>query len=329
MKLKKGDKIGIFSPSMPITKLAPKRFLRGKEFLENKGFEIVCGSLTNKADYYRSGSIKERADELNNLIRDPEIKCIMSTIGGSNSNSLLPYIDYEAFKKNPKIIIGYSDVTAILFSIYVKTGISTYYGPAIVASFGELDPFNEMTYKYFKEILIDEPVFFYKYEKPKFWTEEYINWEDQTKSKTQNKNSWTTLKEGKAQGRLIAGNLNTMSGFWGSEYMPKIKKGDILMIEDSLKDPAIVEKNFAMLKVNRVFENLGGLILGKHELFDDKGTKRETYEILEEVLNKYDFPLMVDVDCGHTHPMFTMPIGAQVEIDTKNQEIKILKDWNK
>ena len=69
------------------------------------------------------------------------IKCIMATIGGMNSNSILPYIDYEAFKRNPKIIIGYSDVTAILLAIYAKTGINTYYGPALVASFGELPPF--------------------------------------------------------------------------------------------------------------------------------------------------------------------------------------------
>ncbi|MGL5329817.1 MAG: LD-carboxypeptidase, partial [Peptostreptococcaceae bacterium] len=115
-----GDNIGIFSPSTPITAKAPKRFKRGVEYLESKGFKIVEGSLTCKSDFYRLGSIKERAEELNNLIRNPEINCIMSTIGGMNSNSLLPYIDYEAFKNNPKPIIGYSDVSAILLGIYTK-----------------------------------------------------------------------------------------------------------------------------------------------------------------------------------------------------------------
>lgn len=93
--------------------------------------------LTGKQDFYRSGSIKELVEELNEFIKNPEVKCIMSAIGGMNSNSLLPYIDYEALRKNPKIIIGYSDVTAILLAIYAKTGITTYYGPAVVASFGE------------------------------------------------------------------------------------------------------------------------------------------------------------------------------------------------
>ncbi|MEG2917767.1 MAG: LD-carboxypeptidase, partial [Clostridium sp.] len=116
-KLKIGDGIGMFSPSSPITSTVPMRYKRGKEFLESKGFNIVEGLLTGKSDYYRSGSIKERAEELNELIRNPKVRCIMSTIGGMNSNSILPYIDYEAFKRDPKIIIGYSDVTAILLGI--------------------------------------------------------------------------------------------------------------------------------------------------------------------------------------------------------------------
>ncbi len=105
-KLEKGDTIGIFSPSVPITAHVHERTKRAEKFLESKGFKILKGSLTYKSDFYRSGSIKERVEELNELIRNPEVKCIMSTIGGYNSNSLLPYIDYKTFKKNPKIIIG-------------------------------------------------------------------------------------------------------------------------------------------------------------------------------------------------------------------------------
>ena len=138
--LQSGDKIGFFSPSSPATFFAPIRFERAKNYLIKQGFQLEAGSLTGKQDNYRSGSIIERAEELNALIRDPDIRCIMSTIGGSNSNALLPYIDYEALKKDPKIIIGYSDVTALLLGIYAQTGIVTFYGPALVASFGEYPP---------------------------------------------------------------------------------------------------------------------------------------------------------------------------------------------
>jgi len=326
-KLKPGDTIACFSPSTPITAFCPMRFERGKEFLRSKGFKIKEGSLTGKSDHYRSGTIKERADELNALIRDPEVRCIMSTIGGFNSNSLVPYIDYEAFKKDPKIIIGYSDVTAILFAIYAKTGITTFYGPALVASFGEFEPFNEETYKYFSDLLVEDTVFPYEYEMPEFWTEEYINWEDQNRGKESHTNEWITRKEGVVQGRLIVGNLNTMYGIWGSPYMPEIAQGDILFIEDSLLDAQNVERAFSHLKVCGVFDRIGGLIIGKHELFNDRDTERKHYEILEEVMGEYNFPFLAEVDCCHTHPMFTMPIGSQIQLDATNKSIKIIKDY--
>ncbi len=136
--LRHGDTIGYFSPSSPATHFAPTRYQRARSYLESKGFRLISGSLTGQADHYRSGSIHARADELNALIRDPDVRCIMSTIGGSNSNALLPYLDYDALIADPKIIIGYSDVTAILLGIHQMTGLVPFYGPALVASFGEM-----------------------------------------------------------------------------------------------------------------------------------------------------------------------------------------------
>jgi muramoyltetrapeptide carboxypeptidase LdcA involved in peptidoglycan recycling len=324
-RLKQGDIIGIYSPSSPVTVTAPKRFNRAKAFLESKGFQVLEGKLTGKSDFYRSGSIQERAEELNELIRNPQVKCIMSTIGGMNSNSLLPYIDYGAFAKNPKIIVGYSDVTAILLGIYAKTGIKTFYGPALVASFGELGSFVDYTYDYFKRMLMNEKALPYTLEKPPFWTDEFINWETQDRSKEKRENQWIIVNPGKTQGRFIGGNLNTMQGIWGSEYMPEINKGDILFIEDSLKDAATIERSFSFLKINGVFDKISGIILGKHELFDDKGTGRRPYEILLEVMGDTTIPFIADFDCCHTHPMLTVPIGASIELDGTNGNISIIE----
>jgi muramoyltetrapeptide carboxypeptidase len=141
--------IGIYSPSSPATVTALERYERAKTFLEEKNFQIVTGSLTGKSDYYRSGSPKERAEELNALLRNPNVDMIMSTIGGTNANSMLPYIDYEAFRQHPKIVVGYSDATVILLALYAKTGISTFYGPALVPSFGEFEPLVNDTFKFF------------------------------------------------------------------------------------------------------------------------------------------------------------------------------------
>lgn len=324
-KLKIGDNIGIFSPSSPITCSCPKRFERAKKYLQDKGFKIIEGNLTGKHDFYRSGNIQERAEELNELIRNPKVRCIMSTIGGMNSNSILPYIDYESFKKDPKIIIGYSDVTAILLAIYAQTGISTYYGPALVASFGELPPFVDYTYKYFKEITMDDTKTPHVLDMPKYWTDEYINWETQDRSKEKHENSWITVYDGVARGRIIGGNLNTMEGIWGSKYMPEIKEGDILFIEDSLKNIATIERSFSLLKLNGVFDKVSGIILGKHELFDDLNTGKKPYEVLLEVLGDKKLPFIADFDCCHTHPMFTLPIGATIELNATEKKVSIIE----
>lgn len=326
LKLKKGDTIGIFSPSSPATVFAKKRYERAKNFIEDKGFIIKEGNLTGKSDFYRSGSIVERANELNNLIYDPEIKCIISTIGGNNSNSILPYIDYEYFKSHPKIVIGYSDVTAILFAIYAKTNIPTYYGPAMVASFGEYPPFVDKTYEYFENVLIKSNNLPLELQTPNEWTEEYIPWEEQTRCKSGIDNELITVNCGKVTGRLIGGNLNTMEGIWNTEYMPVIKNGDILMIEDSLKDIATIERSFSLLKCSGIFDKIGGLILGKHELFNDLGTGRKPYEVLKEVIGNLNIPILAEFDCCHTHPIYTIPIGSNVALDADKKTLTLL-NW--
>ncbi|MGL5356537.1 MAG: LD-carboxypeptidase [Cetobacterium sp.] len=175
MKLKFGDTIGYYSPSAPATFFAPIRYKRAQKFLESKGFKLISGNLSEKSEGYRSGSIIERANELNALIENTEVKCIMSTIGGNNSNSILPFLNFDEIKKNPKIFIGYSDVTAILLGIYAKTGIVTFYGPALVASFGEFSPLVDETFSYFSDILIDNLNLPYTFKFPDRYTDEFIN----------------------------------------------------------------------------------------------------------------------------------------------------------
>ena len=170
-KLRPGDTIAVFSPSSPATATAAARYRRGKEYLEAKGFRFLEGSLTGRRDFYRSGTIRERAEEFNALVRDPNVRCIMAAIGGNNSNSLLPYLEYEGLCKDPKIIVGYSDVTALLLGIYAQTGLTTYYGPAVVASFGEFPPFVDETYTYFTDIVTERLTLPHTLPTPPQWTD--------------------------------------------------------------------------------------------------------------------------------------------------------------
>lgn len=317
--------IGIFSSSSPISATVPVRYNRGKEYLASKGIRIIDGNLFGKQDYYRSGSIKERADEFNQLLYNDEVQILMAAIGGNNTNSILPYIDYEYLKQHPKIIIGYSDTTALLLGIYAKTGLITFYGPALASSFGEFPPFVDMTFDYFKSMIEEGVTIPYEYQMPRVWTDEFINWGEQNRGKAESPNDWVSVIPGVCRGRLIGGNLNTMEGFFGTEYMPEIRKGDILFIEDSLKDACTIERTFSLLKLAGVFDKIGGILLGKHEKFDDNGTGRKPYEILQEVLGDCQIPFLAEFDCCHTHPMFTMPIGCQVELDVTNKRITLLE----
>src|SRR5699024_9449979 len=140
------------------------------------------------------------------------------------------------------------------------------------------------SYDYFKKITMDKILFPHKLEIPEYWTEEYIDWEKQDRGKKKYENKWETVYKGIARGRLIGGNLNTIEGIFGSEYMHEIKKGDILFIEDSLKNCSIIERSFSLLKVSGVLDKISGIILGKHELFDDLKTGRKPKDILLEVL---------------------------------------------
>lgn len=108
--------------------------------------------------------------------------------------------------------------------------------------------------------------------------------------------------------------------------MPEIKEGDILFIEDSLKNCATIERSFSLLKVSGVLDKVAGIILGKHELFDDSNTGRKPQDILVEVLGDREIPFIAEFDCSHTHPMMTLPIGCKVELNATKKTVKIIED---
>ena len=323
-RLHQGETIGLFSPSYPASAGWTDGTNPAVAFLSEKGFSIKSGSLTGKRDFYRSGSIQERANELNELILSPDVKCIMAISGGYVSNSLLPYINYEHLRKNPKIIIGYSDVSAILLAIYAKIGLVTYYGP-VVSCFGRKPPFHYETYDYMSSIISTPHNAPYTLPAPTHWTEDYIDAHEDFEYKV-HENSMVTLNGGTAEGRLIACNLNTLSGFMASEYMPKIENGDILMIEDKGLDAETVEREYSMLKVSGIFDRIGGLIVGKQIDFNDGGTGRKHYEILQEVMGEVHIPVLAEFDCSHAMPMLTVPIGCKVRLDAIQKKVVLLEE---
>jgi len=323
-RLDTGDAIGIFSPSCAATAWIPERTKLAFEFLETRGHRVIYGDLTGKDAGYRSGTILERAEELNALIRNPDVRCIMAASGGYVSNSILPYLDYDALRQDPKLIVGYSDVTAILLAIYAKTGLITFYGPNLIPVFGEAKPYSEESYQYFRQIVCDCNQLPHAYMMPKCWTEDSVGAEETDVECTSAQNHWICVRSGQAQGRLIGGNLDTLYGIWGSEYMPEIMNGDILYLEENRGNPQSIERAFSHLELCGVFQRIGGLVLGKSADYRSGNTGKQFWEVPMEILDQYHFPILAEFDCAHTKPMHTLPIGCAVSLDAGRKQLSLL-----
>ena len=205
-----GSTIGVFSPSWAVVAEAPEAAARAEEYMISQGFHIERGKLWSKADAYRTGTPKERADEFNALLYDPMVDILMASTGGQVTNGMLPYVDYEYFANNPKPVVGMSDVTALLMALYAKTNNPVYYGSNFVTSYARLSPYRDIALKSLCDVLSFEGS--YEYAFPEFYSDEVIDWwaQEPTEEK-QLPNKIITLSGGMAKGRLIGGNLYTLS----------------------------------------------------------------------------------------------------------------------
>ena len=325
-RLAAGDAIGIFSPSCPATAWIPERTQLAIAYLEGHGHPVVRGSLTGKAEGYRSGGIAARAEELNELIRDPRVKCIMASAGGFVSNSILPHIDYEALRRCPKIVVGFSDVTAILLAVYAKTGLVTFLGPNLIPVFGEVPPYADESYDHFRAVAFGEYRLPHAFPVPRAWTEDSVGLEEAGVACEARANELVCVREGVAEGRLLGGNLNTLSGIFGSSYMPEIREGDILYLEENRGYPESIERSISMLELSGVFRRIGGLIFGKCADYDAHGIGKSFWEVSMETLGKYAFPILAEFDCAHTRPMLTLPIGCRVRLNARMSRVELLED---
>lgn len=328
-KLKAGAKIGLISPSAPITYDAPYATEVAERFLLSKGYEIVKGSLYGEIDSsYRSGTIEDRVSELNEMIHNDEIDCIMAVAGGFVSVSMLPYIDYEYLKNHPKIIVGHSDVTSLLLAIHEKCGFPTFYGPNFVTSFAHNVFYQEYSLNCLENVVNNCGSF--KLDIPMYYNDENFDYclTDRDFDKIREKeplkeNSWNVVINGIAKGRLIGGNTDNFSLLYGSPYCPEIRQGDILFIENVNEEADFFERIVSTLNLYGVFDKISGLIIGKAKGYDEIGSGKKEIDLFLEIVRESKFPIITDFDCGHTTPIMTLPIGKTVELDTFKKTVTL------
>jgi muramoyltetrapeptide carboxypeptidase LdcA involved in peptidoglycan recycling len=326
-KLKVGDEVRIIAPSRSMNILNKETISIATKRLEKLGFKVSFGeNIYSEFDKnYGCGSIKERIEDLHEAFLDKNIKAVLTVIGGFNSNQILDYINYDLIKNNPKIICGFSDVTALLNAIYAKTGLVTYYGPHY-SSFG-MEAGFDYTLEYFKKIFMPDKKDSNEIliENSKRWRDDFW-FLDQKNRKFIDNTGLEVINQGCAEGTIIGGNLCTLNLLQGTEFMPLQDNNIILMIE---------EDNFAGKEFFREFDRnlqsllhcyknknkkISGIIIGRAQV--NCNMNFEKWKIMMN--NKpelSDIPVVVDADFGHTTPIFTFPIGGHAYIN--NNEIKI------
>ena len=282
---------------------------------------MVEGPLTRRAVArgHRAGTPQERAAELNALFGDPEVRAILCTIGGANSSSLVPYLDFELIRANPKVFCGYSDVTSLHLALMRYAGLSTFYGPAVMPSFGEWPEVVPETRDSFLAAVSRTEPGARRLVPPARWSNHFRDaagdeWRTEPRQYQPNP-GWSVVHPGLAEGPALVVNLNTLRSNAGTPEFPDMK-GAVLFIEEMSTGPALAERAFRHLAAMGVFEEVAGLVWGKVEHRSDPGSPHNLEELLLEAIGGVPpFPVVTDFDCGHTVPMLTLAQGVPVRVE--------------
>jgi muramoyltetrapeptide carboxypeptidase len=318
--LKPGSTIGIFTPSAPAYRANEGLFANGVENLKKLGFQVKLGSLTDQrgSEGYRSGTAQERAAEFMELINDSGVDALMSTIGGSNSSSLIPFLDFFLIRSARKLVCGFSDVTSLHLAILKLAGLRTLYGPSVMCWFGDWpDGIPEST-QWFLEAAMKHRSGDRQIQMPARWSNHSRDWANgdwKTKPREWIKNDgWRTLSPGTVTAPILAFNLNTLASAAGTPYWPDFKDR-LLLIEDMEAPFSRTERLLRQLKFNGVFDQIAGLIIGKPEFLKTEGAPFSYDDLLKEVIGPRAYPIVSNFDCGHCVPMIAIPQLTPVTLE--------------
>lgn len=293
--LKEGDTIAISSPAGAVWE--ESQIETFTSILKSFGFKIVLGKTLSEKHGYFAGKDDLRAKEINDFFADKNIKGIFSMKGGWGCARILDKLNYKLIQNNPKVIIGFSDITSLLVAITAKTGLVTFHGP--VGNSG----WNDYTKEVFVNAVMKNKAFSFP---PVPGSEEPI----------------ITINSGKASGELVGGNLTVLASIIGSDYLPDWK-GKILFLEDAKEEPYRVDRLLTQLKLNGILNELNGIIIGKcAKCIPEEPHKSFTLqEVLQQHLQPLKIPAFYGAMIGHIENKFTVPIGINATMNADTGEI--------
>ena len=299
--LQKGDKVAIIAPASPSDKNLIDKCIAS---LNELGLKVVIGESCLSEHGFLSGTDDIRANDINCMFADKNIKGIFALRGGYGCARLLDLIDFKLIKKNPKIFIGYSDITALHIAINQKSKLITYHGPMISTEL--IKGLDEYSADYYKK-------FIFEHEK----IEDLLNPEG---------NSLEIINNGIASGELIGGNLSLICSSLGTKYEINTKN-KILFLEEVDEVPYKVDRMLTHLKQSGKLKEANGIILGAFTNCIAPNNKKSLslQEVFNEIILPLKKPTISNLACGHCLPTLTLPLGEKVLLDANNKKFKILK----
>lgn len=304
--LNKGDTVGLVSPSSATDDSFNLQLAR--EAMEALGFRVKVGAHFAARRGHLAGTDAERAGDLNAMFADTSVKAIICTRGGSGAARLLPLLDYDAIRRNPKVLLGYSDITALHNAIHAKTGLVTFHGPIGSGSW------NAFNVDQFQRVLLNRELV------------EFRNKVDAGDELVPRRNRTITITGGKARGELVGGNLTVLTALAGSQYLPDFS-GKILFLEDVSEAPYRVDRMFSTLKLMGALDKVAGVIFG--ECTDCNPGDGYGSLTLEQIFDDHIRPLKVPAYrgamIGHIREQFIVPVGGMVELDADAGTFRMLE----
>ncbi len=319
-RLRVGDTIRIVAPASSMDILNEAAVKKGIENLSKLGFNVDVGPNIRRRHGHTSGTPKQRAADLMDAFTDKNVDAMMCVWGGWNSNDIIDLLDYGTIRRNPKLFIGYSDITILNVALLEKAGLVNFQGPALVTFTHahlmdwEVEDFKKatMTTKVPRKLeaaptYIDDPTY---YMHPDIPPQEVPN------------PGWKTYRGGEADGTLIGGHLGTLLTLAGTDYWPKLE-GRILFVEEDEEGGPTgrIARELRQLEQTGAFGEISALMVGRIPSVAGLKEGDSLEMILDECLEGYDFPVVTGVDLGHTNPIATIPVGVGARLDADRREL--------
>ncbi|MGD9158221.1 MAG: LD-carboxypeptidase [Desulfobacteraceae bacterium] len=284
--LKQGDTIGIIAPASPVTH---EEIQPAINIIKQQGYNVLEGDHLYDTQGYLAGSDEDRLNDLHKMFRNNNIKAVLCARGGYGTPRLLDKVEYDLIKENPKLFIGYSDITALLLAVFHRTGIAVWHGPMLRGMEGREDNIKTLL-----NILSSGGKISLGLE------------ED------------NVIKKGKARGILLGGNLSLISALLGTPFLPSFKDS-ILFLEDRGEALYRIDRMLIQLKLSGALEGIRGLIAGN---FKDCGEKEEIIELIKVTFSG-DYPVCAGFPAGHGKENLPLPFGAEAELDTESLKFNV------